>query len=150
MNFCIYSLLWNMDPLLHTWDKRTVKIMDFTGRTSSEEGEDRKIGRKDDGHSFLGCTWYNSYRLPSVEANDQWRLLCSLIGPFQQHFKEKTSRLAKKKVLFHQDNARVHTCSAPMVKFNGFRYELLPHSWKSNIRIYCMDIVACLRRLVGS
>jgi len=32
---------------------------------------------------------YNSYRLPSVEANDQWQLL--LIGPFQQHFKEKTS-----------------------------------------------------------
>jgi len=41
--------------------------------------------------SFLGCTRYNSYRLPSVEANDQWRLLRSLIGPFQQHFKEKTS-----------------------------------------------------------
>ncbi|KAG5312924.1 SETMR methyltransferase, partial [Acromyrmex insinuator] len=38
--------------------------------------------------------------------------------------------LAKKKVLFktmHQDNARVHTCSAPMAKFNEFRYELLPH-----------------------
>ena len=30
------------------------------------------------------------HRLPSVEANDQWRKLCSLIGPFQQHFKEKT------------------------------------------------------------
>ncbi|KAG5329352.1 SETMR methyltransferase, partial [Acromyrmex charruanus] len=27
-----------------------------------------------DGHSFLGCTRYNSYRLLSVEANDQWRL----------------------------------------------------------------------------
>ncbi|EGI64473.1 hypothetical protein G5I_07085 [Acromyrmex echinatior] len=24
-------------------------------------------------------------------------------------------------------NARVHTCSAPMAKFNEFRYELLPH-----------------------
>jgi len=34
---------------------------------------------------------YNSYRLPSVEANDQWRLLSSLIEPFQQHFKEKMS-----------------------------------------------------------
>ena len=28
--------------------------------------------------------------LPSVEANDQWRLLLSFIGPFQQHFKNKT------------------------------------------------------------
>jgi len=40
---------------------------------------------------FLECTRYNSYRLPSVEANDQWRLLRSLIELFQQHFKEKTS-----------------------------------------------------------
>jgi len=56
-----------------------------------EEDEDRKIGRKSNGHSFLGCMRYNSYRLFSVEANDQWRLLRSFIGPFQQHFKEKTS-----------------------------------------------------------
>ena len=33
----------------------------------------------------------DSYQLSSVEANDQWRLLRSLIGPFQQYFKEKTS-----------------------------------------------------------
>ena len=39
---------------------------------SAEEGEDREVGRKGDGHSFLECTRYNSYRLPSVEANDQW------------------------------------------------------------------------------
>jgi len=32
----------------------------------------------------------NSYRLPSVKANDQWQLLRNLIGPFQQYFKEKT------------------------------------------------------------
>ena len=29
--------------------------------------------------------------IDSVEANDQWRLLRSLIGPFQQYFKGKTS-----------------------------------------------------------
>ncbi|KAG5333107.1 GVQW3 protein, partial [Acromyrmex charruanus] len=34
----------------------------------------------------------------------------------------------KKKVLFHQDNARIYTCPAPMAKFNEFRYKLLPHS----------------------
>jgi len=45
-----------------------------------------------------------------------------------QHFKEKKRpHLAKKKVLFYQDNARVHMCPAPIVKFNEFRYELLPH-----------------------
>ena len=38
----------------------------------------------------------NSYWLPSVEANDQWWLLCNLIGLFQQYFKEKTSPFGKK------------------------------------------------------
>jgi len=41
--------------------------------------------------------------------------------------KKKRPHLTKKKMLFHQDNARVHTCPAPMAKFNEFRYELLPH-----------------------
>jgi len=44
---------------------------------------------------------------------------------------------AKKKVLFRQDNARVHTCPAPMVKFNEFRYELLPHP------VYSQDLAPC-------
>ena len=33
--------------------------------------------------------------------------------------------MAKKKVLFHQDNARVHVVS--IAKFHELRYELLPH-----------------------
>ena len=99
MNFCIDSLLWwNMDPLFHTRDEGTVKTMDFNNEWTSSE-EDRKVDRKGDGHSFLGCTLYNSYRLSSVEANDQWRLLRSFIGPFQQHFKEKTSPFGEE-VLF--------------------------------------------------
>ncbi|KAG5328551.1 SETMR methyltransferase, partial [Acromyrmex heyeri] len=51
--------------------------------------------------------------------------------------RKNRSHLAKKKVLFHQDNARVHTCSAPMAKFNEFRYELLPHP------AYSPDLAPC-------
>ncbi|KAG5318815.1 SETMR methyltransferase, partial [Acromyrmex heyeri] len=36
---------------------------------------------------------------------------------------KKRLHLAKKKVLFHQNNARVHTCPAPMVKFNEFLFK---------------------------
>jgi len=88
-----------MDPLFHTRDERTVNTMDFTGWTSSEESEDREVGRKGDGHSFFRCTRYNSYRLPFVVANDhrRWQLLRSLIGPFQQHFKERTSPFSEEK-----------------------------------------------------
>jgi len=100
--------------------------MDFTGWTSSEEGEDHKVGWK--GHNFLGCTRYNSYRLPFIEPNDQWQLLRSLIGPLQQQNKI----LNKKRPIW-----RRRKCSfiktmhgfirAPMAKFNEFRYELFPH-----------------------
>ncbi|XP_012057892.1 PREDICTED: histone-lysine N-methyltransferase SETMAR-like [Atta cephalotes] len=41
--------------------------------------------------------------------------------------KKKHPHLAKKKILFHQNNARVHTYPALMAKFNKFRYELLPY-----------------------
>ena len=86
--------------------------------------------------SFLGCTQYNSYQLPFVEANDQWRLLRSLIGSFQ-HFKEKTSPFGE------EENAlpsRQYTSShvpGTMAKFNEFRYELLPYP------AYSPDLTSC-------
>ena len=46
---------------------------------------------------------------------------------FNDVLKEKRPHLAKKKVVFHQDNARVHTCVVAMAKFHELRYELLPH-----------------------
>ena len=56
---------------------------------------------------------------------------------FNNILKKKCSHLAKKKVLFHRDNARIHTCPAPIVKFNEFRYELLPHL------AYLSDLAPC-------
>ncbi|KAG5309730.1 MOS1T transposase, partial [Pseudoatta argentina] len=73
--------------------------------------------------------------LLSVEANDQ--LLRSLLDHFNNILKKKRPHLAKKKVLFHQDNARVHTCPALMAKFNEFRYEFLPHP------AYSPDLAPC-------
>ncbi|KAG5334155.1 SETMR methyltransferase, partial [Acromyrmex heyeri] len=52
-------------------------------------------------------------------------------------FKKKYPHLAKKKVLFHQNNARFHTCPARMTKFNEFRYELLLHP------AYSPDLTPC-------
>ena len=34
----------------------------------------------------------------------------------------------QEKVLFHRDNARVHTCAVSMAKFHELRYELLPNT----------------------
>ncbi|KAG5329652.1 SETMR methyltransferase, partial [Acromyrmex charruanus] len=55
--------------------------------------------------------------------------------------KKKCLHLTKKKVLFHQDNAQVHTCPTPMAKFNEFRYgELLPHPAYSPDLIKCIEL----------
>ncbi|GBP20516.1 Histone-lysine N-methyltransferase SETMAR [Eumeta japonica] len=50
-----------------------------------------------------------------------------LLDRFDVDLKQKRPHLAKKKELFHQDNARVHTCLATMAKIHELRYELLPH-----------------------
>ncbi|GBP33922.1 Histone-lysine N-methyltransferase SETMAR [Eumeta japonica] len=50
-----------------------------------------------------------------------------LLDRFDVDLTQKRPHLAKKKVLFHQDNARVHTCLVTMAKIHELRYELLPH-----------------------
>ncbi|GBP34295.1 Histone-lysine N-methyltransferase SETMAR [Eumeta japonica] len=50
-----------------------------------------------------------------------------LLDRFDVDLKQKRPHLAKKKVLFHQDNARMHTCLVTMAKIHELRYELLPH-----------------------
>lgn len=50
-----------------------------------------------------------------------------LLERFDDDLRKKRPHLKKKKVLFHQDNARVHTCAVAMAKFKELRYELLPH-----------------------
>lgn len=61
----------------------------------------------------------------------------SILDDFNEALKEKRPHLARKKVLFHQDNARVHTCPPPMAKFHEFKYELLPHP------AYSPDLAPC-------
>ena len=62
------------------------------------------------GH-ILVCTRYNSYRLLSVETNDQWHYYAALLDYFNNILKKKHSHLAKKKVLFHQDTRVLHVPS---------------------------------------
>ena len=53
MNFCVDSLLWTKHGSITSHLKRrNSQNNELHGWTSSEEGEDREIGRKGDGHSF--------------------------------------------------------------------------------------------------
>ena len=51
----------------------------------------------------------------------------TLTGRFNEDLKKKRPHLAKKKGVFHQDNARVHTCAVSRAKFHELCYELVPH-----------------------
>ncbi|XP_023217030.1 histone-lysine N-methyltransferase SETMAR-like [Centruroides sculpturatus] len=51
----------------------------------------------------------------------------SLLHRLSEEIKEKRPHLKKKKILFHQDNARVHTCAVSMAKITELKFELLPH-----------------------
>jgi len=67
-----FIIVDDMDPLLHTRDEGTVKIIDFIGLTSSEKMKTIKSGRKGDTIFWdVRSIIHINYR-PSVEANDQW------------------------------------------------------------------------------
>ena len=51
----------------------------------------------------------------------------NLMDRFNEDLKKKRPHLAKIKVIFHQDNARLHTCVVSMAKFHELCSELLPH-----------------------
>ena len=50
-----------------------------------------------------------------------------LLQSLKAEIKTKRPHLAKKKILFHQDNASIHTCAVAMAKLHELRFELIPH-----------------------
>lgn len=51
----------------------------------------------------------------------------ALLDRLDDAIKQKRPHMAKKKPLFHQDNAPIHKAMKTMVKFNDLQFELLPH-----------------------
>lgn len=52
---------------------------------------------------------------------------CTLLRRLREEIKEKRPGLLRKKVLFHHDNARVHTSVETMAQIRDCGFELLPH-----------------------
>jgi len=59
--------------------------------------------------------------------NGQRAVLCRIIGPIRRRIAKKRPHLAKKKVLFHHDNAPAHTSALAKSKLVELGYELLPY-----------------------
>ena len=51
----------------------------------------------------------------------------SLLHQLREEIKKKRPHLKRKKILFHQDNAQVHTCTVSMAKIMELKFELLQH-----------------------
>lgn len=51
--------------------------------------------------------------------------------------KQKQPHLSEKKVLFHQDNVRMHTYVVTMAEIHNLGYELLPHPAYSPVLAPC-------------
>ena len=51
----------------------------------------------------------------------------ALLDRLKQELIEKRPRLARKKVLFHQDNAPAHTAAVTMAKLHELGFQLVPH-----------------------
>uniref|UniRef100_A0A1B6MM15 Tc1-like transposase DDE domain-containing protein n=1 Tax=Graphocephala atropunctata TaxID=36148 RepID=A0A1B6MM15_9HEMI len=51
----------------------------------------------------------------------------SLLNQLKVETKNKRPHLQKKKILFRQENARVHTCAVSMAKIAELKFVLLPH-----------------------
>ena len=52
---------------------------------------------------------------------------CTLLRRLREEIKEKRPGLLRKKVLFHQHNARIHTSVESMAQIRDCGFELLPH-----------------------
>jgi len=95
--------------------------VDSTRRICSKEGEDCPIGRKGDGHRFLGVTRCDLHRLPGEGQKGHRAVLCQIIGPIRRRIAENK---APKKV-FHHDNAPVHPSALAKAKMVELGYDLL-------------------------
>jgi len=96
-----------MDPLVHPRDQ----TVNFTRRRLSHR-------------PFFEI---HIHRLPGEGQNSHRAVLCRIIGPIRSRIAENTAPFAKKKVLFHHDNAPAHTSALAKAKLVELGYELLPH-----------------------
>ena len=100
-----------MGLLLHTWNEGTVKTIDWKRRISPKEGEDSSI-----------C--FIDYFKEGITINSEY--YANLLKRLSDGIKIKGSHLAKKKVLFRQDNAPIHTSVIAIAKINKLKFLLLP------------------------
>jgi len=67
----------------------------------------------------------------------------ALLEQLNDDIKVKRPHLAKKKILFRQDNALAHTSAIAVAKLHELHFELLSHAIE--LPSYCADVIALQR-----
>lgn len=114
-----------MDPLVHTWDQGTVETRNSTGRSWTKEIEQCPIVRECDDHRLLWFIVSDLHWVPGGGQNGHTAVPCRVIGQTRLQFVVKRPHLAKKDVLFCDDNAWAYSLALASVKLVELGYFLL-------------------------
>ena len=77
---------------------------------------------------MIGDSWgvyFIDYLARDKTINGQYYTL--LLDVLEAAIEEKRPHLVKKKIIFYQDNARVHTCKVSISKLKEMTFVLFPH-----------------------
>lgn len=74
------------------------------------------LRRKGYDNNFLGLEWHNFYRLLGKKKNDNRTTLHFFIGSILYWLEEKLFPFGEEKIIFHHDNAPLHTSVIDMAK----------------------------------
>ena len=102
-----------------------VKAVETYWFTTTKERKGSAFGRIGHGLSFLGCNRHSADRLSSYWPNNYGAILCKPPRPTTGKDTRNKAWFGKKKIIFHQDNAPLHTSVIAMAKLHELRYELL-------------------------
>ena len=113
---------WNLSPLLHPRDKTAVKAVETCCVTTTKGST---FGQKGLDLTFLKCERHSADRLSYHWPNNYGTILRKPPRPTTgKDTWEKATGLAREKVIFHQDNALLHTSVIAKAKINELRYKL--------------------------
>ena len=134
-------MLLQFSQKLHPRDRTAVKTVGWRRWKYTENSENGFIGEKNYGHFFL-----DSQGTVMIDYLEKGK---TVTDPIMQRYwsvwminwkKCDQLRLARKKVLLHQDNAPAHTSTSTVVaiaKLHELGFELLPHP------PYFPDLASC-------
>lgn len=131
-NFC--AVLW----IRHNTPRRPRNNQN-SGWTWSKRGQTESASQQ--GHIYLdACSVIHIYYLEKGKPITG-KYYSKLLYRFCVDLKQKRPVLVKKKVLFRQDNARVHTCLVTMIKIHELGYEFSSSIFSrlSPLRLYSVS-----------